>query len=115
MSRLPKRANGRPSSRAIEVWDRQITEFCDTIKEIASRLDFSPGSRGWAYILEGWRGINKDEIDAAQALINDCRKSGQAILPHLPADAPLRYQERLVSARAELREEIARLLEEGAA
>jgi hypothetical protein len=40
------------------------------------RLDFSVGSRGWAYLLEGDRFIDKDEIDAAQALINVCRKNG---------------------------------------
>ena len=44
--------------------------------ELRSRLDFGVGSRGWAYILEGERYIDKDEIDAVQALINACRKSG---------------------------------------
>ena len=52
-----------------------------TILEIQSRLDFAPSSRGWAYLLEGERFINKDELDAAQKLINDCRKDG-----NLPLD-----------------------------
>jgi hypothetical protein len=42
----------------------------------AARLDFAVGSRGWAYVLEGDRFINKGEIDDAQDLINACRKSG---------------------------------------
>jgi hypothetical protein len=37
--------------------------------------NFDVVSRGWAYILEGERFIDKDEIDAAQLLINNCRKS----------------------------------------
>ena len=54
----------------------KIAEFCATLLEVRSRLDFDVGSRGWAYLLEGERFIDKDEIDAAQALINNCRKSG---------------------------------------
>jgi len=73
---LPRRNRGRPTPAAAEEWDRQIAAFCATVIEIASRLDFSVGSRGWAYLLEGERFINKDELDQAQDLINDCRKSG---------------------------------------
>src|SRR5262249_34149938 len=54
----------------------KVTAFCAKILEVRSGLDFDVGSRGWAYILEGDRLIDKDEIDAAQALINSCRKSG---------------------------------------
>jgi hypothetical protein len=54
----------------------KVEVFCETILKVRSRLDFDPGSRGWAYILEGERLIDKDEIDAAQDLINACRKSG---------------------------------------
>jgi hypothetical protein len=54
----------------------RVAAFCAKILEVRSRLDFDPGSRGWAYLLEGDRLIDKDEIDAAQALINACRKSG---------------------------------------
>jgi hypothetical protein len=46
------------------------------LPKLPRRLDFSVGSRGWAYLLEGDRFIDKDEIDAAQALINVCRKNG---------------------------------------
>jgi hypothetical protein len=73
---LPRRGRGRPSAAAAEAWNEQVTAFCATILEIRSRLDFDVGSRDWAYLLEGDRFINKDEMDAAQKLINDCRKSG---------------------------------------
>lgn len=33
-------------------------------------------SRGWAYLLEGERYINKNQFDKIQDAINDCRKCG---------------------------------------
>jgi hypothetical protein len=73
---LPRRGRGRPSAAAAAAWQDQITAFCATIMEIRSRVDFAMGSRDWAYFLEGERLINKNEMVQAQALINDCRKSG---------------------------------------
>jgi hypothetical protein len=73
---LPRRGRGRPSAAAAAARQAQIAAFCETVLEIQSRLDFAVSSRGWAYLLEGERLIDKDEIDQAQALINDCRKSG---------------------------------------
>ena len=78
---LPRRGRGRPSAAAAEAWRDQIAAFCKTVLEIQSRLDFAPSSRGWAYLLEGERFIDKDELDAAQRLVNDCRKDG-----NLPLD-----------------------------
>jgi hypothetical protein len=75
-SLLPKLPPHRPSAAVKAAYQDKVAEFCATILEVRSRLDFDVGSRGWAYILEGERFINKDEIDAAQQLINDCRKSG---------------------------------------
>jgi hypothetical protein len=59
----------------------KVEAFCAKLREVRSRLDFDIGSRGWAYVLEGDRLIDKDEIDAAQNLINACRKNG-----NLPVD-----------------------------
>jgi hypothetical protein len=75
-SLLPKLPPHRPSAATKAAYQEKVTAFCAAILELQSRLDFSVGSRGWAYILEGERYIDKDEIDAAQALINACRKSG---------------------------------------
>ena len=75
-SLLPKLPPHRPSAATKAAYRDKVAAFCATILEVQSRLDFKVGSRGWAYILEGERLIDKDEIDAAQALINDCRKSG---------------------------------------
>jgi hypothetical protein len=42
----------------------------------STQLDFTVSSRGWGYLLEGERMIDKSELDAAQELVNDCRKDG---------------------------------------
>jgi hypothetical protein len=76
VSILPKLPPYRPSAATKAAYDEKVAAFCATILEVQSRLDFSVGSRGWAYLLEGDRFIDKDEIDAAQALINVCRKNG---------------------------------------
>jgi hypothetical protein len=76
MSLLPKLPQHRPSAAAKAAYEDGVAAFCAAILEVQSRLDFAVGSRGWAYILEGDRFINKGEIDAAQDLINACRKNG---------------------------------------
>jgi hypothetical protein len=76
MSLLPKLPPHRPSTAAKAAYEEKVVAFCAALKEVRSRLDFDVGSRGWAYILEGDRLIDKGELDAAQRLINDCRKIG---------------------------------------
>jgi hypothetical protein len=76
MSLLPKLPPHRPSAATKAAYQDAVTAFCTTILEVRSRLDFDVGSRGWAYVLEANRYINKNEIDAAQDLVNRCRKSG---------------------------------------
>jgi hypothetical protein len=76
-SLLPRLPPHRPSATTKAAYQEKVAAFCAVILELQSRLDFSVGSRGWAYVLEGERFIDKDEIDAAQALINACRKSGE--------------------------------------
>jgi hypothetical protein len=75
-SLLPRLPAHRPSAAVKAAYQVRVAEFCKVLLELQSRLDFSVGSRGWAYVLEGERFIDKDEIDAAQDLINACRKSG---------------------------------------
>ena len=72
---LPKRGNGRPSTRAAELYQTELAQFCSRILELNSRLDFRVGSRGWCYILEEY-GLGKGDFDSAQDTINDCRKRG---------------------------------------
>ncbi len=77
MNGLPKLPAHRPSAIVRERYEVEVAEFCARLQEVASRQDFRiSGGRGWAYILEGERVIDKDDIDAAEKLINDCRKNG---------------------------------------
>lgn len=73
---FPRRPRGRLSpAKAAEYADARAA-FCAAILEIRASLDFSIGSRGWCYILEE-HGLDKGDFDAAQALISDCRKTGE--------------------------------------
>lgn len=55
---------------------KDLNEFSDFLKEISETIGFRVSSRGWAYILEQKRFINKDEFDRVTNLINKCRKKG---------------------------------------
>lgn len=76
MITFPRRGRGRQTVQAEERYQDDVRAFCEEIKQIASRLDFQISSRGWCYQLEGENIITKGDFDAAQTLINDCRKSG---------------------------------------
>src|SRR5215813_6344204 len=76
MSALPSLPRGRPTLGARHQYDEAVRAFCAQMLEIESRLDFRVSSRGWCYILENEGVVRKGEFDAAQRLINDCRKNG---------------------------------------
>jgi hypothetical protein len=84
---LPRRTRGRPTEAATTAYLLQRERFCETILEINSRLDFAVSSRGWGYILEGKRMIDKGDLDIAQRLVNDCRKDGSLPLDICSEDA----------------------------
>jgi hypothetical protein len=72
---FPRRPRGRPTTATNERYTQDLSEFCKGIKEIRSRLEFQPSSRGWCYILEE-HGLGKGDFDAAERVINDARKIG---------------------------------------
>ena len=72
---FPRRPRGRPTATTNERYDRELAAFADAILKINSTLDFRISSRGWCYILEE-HGLGKGDFNAAQSLINDCRKTG---------------------------------------
>jgi hypothetical protein len=74
-SLLPKRSRGRQSFQAEAEYRKQVAAFCTLIRKIQSKMDFAVGSRGWCYILER-HGLRKGDFDAAQRLINECRRTG---------------------------------------
>lgn len=77
MNGLPKRSKGRQSAAGAATYEADVKAFCASLIEINSRLDFKVSSRGWCYILEDTIGLPKGEFDAAQRLINACRKDGR--------------------------------------
>ena len=60
---------------------KDLEGFSDFMKEISRDIGFRVSSRGWAYILEQKRFINKDEFGKVTDVINKCRKKG-----YLPID-----------------------------
>lgn len=59
----------------------ELEVFSHYLKKIDEKVGFKVSSRGWAYQLEGFRLINKDQFDLCENVINDCRKKG-----YLPID-----------------------------
>jgi hypothetical protein len=83
---LPRRRRGRQSTASQAQYDANVAAFCEAILQIRSTLDFDVSSRGWAYIFENRGVITKDELDACQDLINECRKNGMLPLDICAAD-----------------------------
>jgi hypothetical protein len=72
---LPRRPPGRPNAATNARYEADRDAFCEAIKELRSTVGFTVSSRGWCYILEE-HGLAKGDFDAAQTVINDCRKAG---------------------------------------
>lgn len=53
-----------------------LQEFANQMKQLSRKIGFKVSARGWAYILEQNRMINKDEFNKVNKLINNCRKKG---------------------------------------
>lgn len=56
-----------------------LQDFADYVESLQGQIDFKVSSRGWCYILETERLINKNQFDKVEELINTCRRRG--ILP----------------------------------
>ncbi len=55
---------------------RDLENFAEFMQSISRTIGFRVSSRGWAYILEQKRYINKDQFDKVTNAINKCRKKG---------------------------------------
>lgn len=83
---LPTRKRGRQTPAATAAYEAALVEFCAMLRQIQSAVDFKMSARGWAYNLENDGIITKGQIDAAQDLINTCRKNGLLPLDFTAAD-----------------------------
>lgn len=54
----------------------KIQEFADLLMELSAAIGVKISARGWCYIMEGERHINKDQFDKVEEAINRCRKEG---------------------------------------
>jgi len=61
--------------------DQDLIDFSNYLEDMSGEIGFKVSSRGWAYLLETRRIINKDQFDRITNLINTCRKKG-----YLPID-----------------------------
>jgi hypothetical protein len=72
---LPRLGRVRPPPVARTAYENEVQAFCTASSK--STLDsISRSAAALGYLLEGDRTITKGELDAAQRLISDCRKSG---------------------------------------
>lgn len=54
----------------------RLAEFAAKLKSLSRQIGMKVSSRGWCYIMEQNRFINKDQFDLVENLINKCRKQG---------------------------------------
>lgn len=54
----------------------ELEDFAEKLMKISDKIGFKVSSRGWCYIMEGYRLINKDQFDKVDSLINNCRRYG---------------------------------------
>jgi hypothetical protein len=73
---FPARGKGRLGAARQAAYDDEVRAFVARLHEIRSRLDFSPGARGWGYLLEGDGLITKGQFDRMETLLGDWRKDG---------------------------------------
>jgi hypothetical protein len=73
----PRGRKGRPTKAETEEIARCRRHLVEVLREMRSRTDFSPGARGWCYLLEQDGGyIDKGQFDLAEKEINICRECG---------------------------------------
>ena len=59
----------------------RLQEFADQVIAIEKKVGMKQSSRGWCYMMENLRLINKNQFDKVESWINRCRKEG-----YLPID-----------------------------
>lgn len=50
--------------------------LAEKLIELQKQIDFKLSARGWCYMLEGLKVINKGQFDQTERIINKCRKDG---------------------------------------
>jgi hypothetical protein len=71
----PALGRGRWSPTITARYEAQLRDWCAAVKDKHSRLDFTPGTRGWCYLLEE-HGLLKGDFGRAEDLLAACRIRG---------------------------------------
>lgn len=75
--KLPQKlGKGRATLDQKIKYNQDLINFAEGIKELKSSLDIQVSARGWCYLLETKRVINKNQFDLVTDLITKCRKTG---------------------------------------
>ena len=70
-----------PTARGGQKYLDQLYDFATGLQLLSDDIGFRVSARGWGYVLEGMRLINKDQFDRVEKLVNACRELG-----YLPID-----------------------------
>jgi len=62
-----------------KMYAKDRLELVEVLKDLRNRIGFSVSARGWCYLMEQERYVNKSQFDKVENAINTCRKEG--ILP----------------------------------
>jgi hypothetical protein len=84
--RLPESRRGRRNQEQQAQYDFETAAFIRWLKEVRSRLDFTPGTRGWCYLLENDGVIGKSDFKRLEGLLGDWRKDGRLPLDFCASD-----------------------------
>ncbi len=76
----------RPTKEEKEKYEEDLVSFAEKMQEAQNLISRKVSARGWCYILEGMRVINKGQFDSVETAINDCRKEGLLPLEFVATD-----------------------------
>ncbi len=69
-----------------------LKQFASYIEKMQDEIGFKVSSRGWAYLLEGRRLINKNQFDRVTELINRCRRQGLLPINFVAEESSRQFQ-----------------------
>lgn len=71
---------------------RKLEEFADELQRMSRRVGFKVSARGWCYLLEQSRAINKNEFDKVEGAINRCRREGLLPVDFVAEEASRKFE-----------------------
>lgn len=69
-----------------------LVDFADELQRMSRRIGFKVSARGWCYLLEQSRMINKDGFDKVEGAINRCRREGLLPVDFVAEEASRRFE-----------------------